>query len=513
MAVRSPASLHSPHVPFAAFDVSWTLAAPPIALLLRDADALAANDVWHAALYCVVVFGVSLVCFACFRLHDGVTGHFSVHDAINIAKLVFSTTLVSSTILFFFTRLDGVPRSTPVIHALVLAAGLVGVRLLHVFIDRSRTTAFVRRYAEAEHVIMVGATRLTSLYIRFLEAYSEQTQDRRRVVGLLDDRPDLAGRAIDGVRVIGTSADLGRIVDEFSIHGIKVDRVVIGGDSGMFADEPLKRIEDVCTRRGLPLDFVPNLVGLQSKIQRRASPKFTPPATATHPAGADYFKVKPFFDVFAAAFLIVALAPVWLTVGLLVLIDGGLPILFWQQRIGRHGQLFMLHKFRTMRPPFDRRGEPLSEDQRQSQVGLALRALRFDELPQLLNVLVTEMSLVGPRPLLPNDQPARPGLRLSVRPGITGWAQVNGGRLLTPDEKEELDDWYIRNASFALDMRIIWKTVLMVFRGDRRSEEALVRARTERTNPTAAGADHGEPPPRTATASAKQPLGGPLLHG
>ena len=83
-----------------------------------------------------------------------------------------------------------------------------------------------------------------------------------------------------------------------------------------------------------------------------------------------------------------------------------------------------------------------------SWIGYLLRKFRLDELPQLLNVLVGDMSLIGPRPLLPHDQPADPTLRLMVRPGITGWAQVNGGKLLTPEEKNALDEWYVRNASF-----------------------------------------------------------------
>src|SRR5439155_10813443 len=93
-----------------------------------------------------------------------------------------------------------------------------------------------------------------------------------------------------------------------------------------------------------------------------------------------------------------------------------------------------------------------------------------------LNVLVGDMSLIGPRPLLPQDQPPDPGLRLTVRPGITGWAQVNGGTSLSPTEKEALDAWYICNASPSLDLRIIGMTLLMLLRGDRRSEKALAQA-------------------------------------
>jgi lipopolysaccharide/colanic/teichoic acid biosynthesis glycosyltransferase len=105
-----------------------------------------------------------------------------------------------------------------------------------------------------------------------------------------------------------------------------------------------------------------------------------------------------------------------------------------------------------------------------SRIGRFLRRTRLDELPQLLNVLAGDMSLIGPRPLLLRDQPRNAAARLAVRPGITGWAQVNGGVLLSPDEKEQLDEWYIRNASPLLDLRIIALTLRMLLRGDRRTE-------------------------------------------
>jgi lipopolysaccharide/colanic/teichoic acid biosynthesis glycosyltransferase len=156
-------------------------------------------------------------------------------------------------------------------------------------------------------------------------------------------------------------------------------------------------------------------------------------------------------------------------------------VLFWQQRVGLGSRAFLLQKFRTLRPPFDWQGREVPPDRRLSWGGRFLRKLKLDELPQLLNVLVGDMSLIGPRPLLPQDQPPNPSVRLMVRPGITGWAQVNGGNLLTPQEKDELDEWYIRNASPWLDLKIIHMTILFLLKGERRSEQALSDARTIRT--------------------------------
>src|SRR5262249_11862579 len=118
-------------------------------------------------------------------------------------------------------------------------------------------------------------------------------------------------------------------------------------------------------------------------------------------------------------------------------------------------------------------GEPNGHGAYNSWIGKFLRRLRLDELPQLFNVLVGEMSLIGPRPLLPQDQPANCNLRLMVRPGITGWAQINGGNLITYGEKGAPDYWYIHTASFWLDLRIAFYTATFLFIGERRFEQAV----------------------------------------
>jgi lipopolysaccharide/colanic/teichoic acid biosynthesis glycosyltransferase len=144
----------------------------------------------------------------------------------------------------------------------------------------------------------------------------------------------------------------------------------------------------------------------------------------------------------------------------------GVPILFWQQRPGLGGRPFRLYKFRTMRAAHDSEGRRLSESERTSRIGNALRRLRFDELPQLYNILRGEMSFVGPRPLLPRDQSAATQARLLVRPGLTGWAQVVGGRNIEPVEKAALDVWYVCHASLALDVEIALRTIPLVLTGE-----------------------------------------------
>ena len=159
----------------------------------------------------------------------------------------------------------------------------------------------------------------------------------------------------------------------------------------------------------------------------------------------------------------------------IVLLDVGSPIFFWQRRVGINGQGFHVHKFRTLKPTYDDQGQIFSTIDRVSWAGALLRKFRLDELPQLLNVLVGDMSLIGPRPLLPHDQPSDATARLMVRPGITGWAQVNGGKSITPGEKNALDEWYVRNASFWLDLKIIGKTALFMLSGESSHTEPKTR--------------------------------------
>ena len=470
--VRSPSSRGKFRFRLSVFDVFWALASPLLALFFREAYILSTDGIWSTLLYCFVTFTCSLIAFVAFRIQDGMSRYFSVHDAIQIVKAVAAAELMGGIILFSITRLEGIPRGAPVLHALLLAAGLVAART---FVRMSKTEWRSTPAAvpvATEHVIMIGSTPLTSLYIKFLEAYSSH---RYKVIAVLDPNPLQLGRAIAGVRIVGPPEHLQLVMDEFVEHGILVNRVVVGGEADLLSEDSLVELQSACDRRAIRLDFVPRLIGLNEfpPIQPETIPDNRKTPVQTFPV-PKYFKVKRVIDFFAASVIVLFLLPVLLVVTGLVFIDVGSPVLFWQQRLGLGGRAFLLQKFRTLRPPFDWRGKQTSPEERLSWIGKLLRNLRLDELPQLLNVLVGDMSLIGPRPLLPHDQPQNPSTRLMVRPGITGWAQVNGGTLLTAEEKDDLDEWYIRNASLLLDLRIMAMTFQFVFRNHRAPEQELV---------------------------------------
>ncbi|WP_445001019.1 sugar transferase [Halomonas mongoliensis] len=181
---------------------------------------------------------------------------------------------------------------------------------------------------------------------------------------------------------------------------------------------------------------------------------------------------KRLFDLLVSLAALVVLSPLMAGVALLIRLSMGPGVLFRQQRPGWHGQPFMMIKFRTMRHGRDARddqGALLPDEARLTALGKWLRATSLDELPELWNVLRGDMSLVGPRPLLMKYLPLytpEQFRRHEVRPGVTGWAQVNGRNALDWDDKFRLDVWYVDNRSFWLDLRILWMTLWKVVRRD-----------------------------------------------
>ncbi len=177
--------------------------------------------------------------------------------------------------------------------------------------------------------------------------------------------------------------------------------------------------------------------------------------------------MKRLFDIFGAAIGLVLLSPVLAGVAFLIWRRMGVPVLFRQTRPGLHGKPFEMVKFRTMRDAVDAEGNPLPDAERLTRLGRFLRSSSLDELPELWNVLKGEMSLVGPRPLLMEYLPLyspEQARRHEVRPGVTGWAQVNGRNAISWDQKFALDVWYVDNQSLRLDLKIIWLTIRKVFK-------------------------------------------------
>lgn len=180
------------------------------------------------------------------------------------------------------------------------------------------------------------------------------------------------------------------------------------------------------------------------------------------------------FNILISLTGLVVAAPVIAVICVLVWRDVGWPIFFRQRRPGRHGVPFDLFKFRCMREAYDEQGRPLPDEERLTRFGRFLRSTSLDELPELWNVLKGDMHLVGPRPLLMAYLPlytAEQARRHDVRPGLTGWAQINGRNAISWEEKFRLDVWYVDNRSLWLDLKILALTVYKVLRAEGISQE------------------------------------------
>ena len=175
--------------------------------------------------------------------------------------------------------------------------------------------------------------------------------------------------------------------------------------------------------------------------------------------------IKRFFDIILSLIALIILSPLLLVVSIMIYFKLGRPILFVQERVGRNNKVFKMYKFRTMKNDRDKNGVLLSDKERLTKFGEKLRSLSIDELPELINILKGDMSIVGPRPLLTQYLPLYSKEQIKrhdVRPGLTGWAQVNGRNSITWTQKFNLDLWYVKNKSLWLDIKIIFLTVKKV---------------------------------------------------
>lgn len=182
-----------------------------------------------------------------------------------------------------------------------------------------------------------------------------------------------------------------------------------------------------------------------------------------------YIKVKCVFDVLFAMASLILLSPVLISIIILLFISNKGKVFFIQQRPGKNGRPFNIIKFKTMNDKTDKNGLLLPDAERLHGIGKLTRKASLDELPQLINVLKGEMSLIGPRPLLMEYLPLysqEQARRHDVRPGITGWAQVNGRNAISWEDKFKLDVWYVDNISLALDLKILWLTLMKVIKSE-----------------------------------------------
>jgi lipopolysaccharide/colanic/teichoic acid biosynthesis glycosyltransferase len=470
MAPFVPASRAKRRYSVAFPEVCCAAAAPWLALALRETRFFEPELIGQASFFCGIAFIIGIAVLFTSNICNIIFLNISILDGISIFRCAFLTSALTTIVAFSITRLDGIPRSVPILTffvfgSLLLMSGLFRGRLKQIAERKHRNV----RSEDVENIIVLGANRTASFYIRIIDTFSAGN-----VMAILDASPSLRNRILNGRRIIGAPEDLFTIIHEYKIHGIEIRRIVVAADRSELSQATWECLQSDAS---IEVEFLTEQHG--GIVQHLADgPAAHPLRTAAFPlkttANADiilaqrrkYWKLKGAIDVSVATLLLVILTPVMATVGLSVRLGIGSPVIFWQRRVGQNGAAFFLFKFRTLLVRGDGRGERPDEPGRISRLGSFLRRTRLDEIPQLLNVLRGDMAIIGPRPLLPIDQPPSVGIRLAVRPGITGWAQVHGGNLITPEEKNALDEYYIRNASFWLDLKILAKTAKVLLTGD-----------------------------------------------
>ena len=419
----------------------------------------------------------------------------SVADHLQVIVLTMLTILLALVLTFALNWLQPVARSLPVLQGGLIVSILIAARGVARFWHTRQIHINGNGSAnEQQHetVLVVGVNSVAEL---FLLSVKEFASSRVQVAGLLAEEPSMRARAIQQKPVLGTVEELHDILLSLEVHGVVVDRIVVAIAADRLRPRSLETLLEVEKSSAIVVQFLSERLGFEDVAQRplvlsgqrrngvpgqRAVARVGGIVDLGHAnsTGNSFRLGKRIVDVLGAAFLAFMLTPVAMLVAFIVASDVGFPVIFWQQRPGLHGRPFKLYKFRTMRAPHDKHQVRILDDQRSSTVGHLLRRTRLDELPQLYNVLVGDMSLIGPRPLLPRDQSPDYAARLSVRPGITGWAQVNGGRIIPTPDKLVLDIWYVQNVSLALDLAIVLRTMKMVLFGDRIDIDAVSQARS-----------------------------------
>ena len=379
-------------------------------------------------------------------------------------------------LMFLWDRLETIPRAVPLIQWLVLVTALCGVRLVYAALVGQRADPGGGGSRGAwEPVLLVGSGEASAAVARLLHATPEIGWTP---VGILDAHLP-QGRMLENVPVLGQPCSLGRVLIGLRLRGMAPGRILLTAPRTTMDAEEIRLLEEEADEARLPITCVPELLrGQADGAAFQADDRERLHDAVARIEYGSYLVGKRFFDIIVSAAVLTLTAPLMAAIALALRPGIGSPVLFHQVRGGRHGRPFVMVKFRTMAETYDTAGALLPDTVRTPQIGRLLRRTRLDELPQFWNVLVGNMSIVGPRPLVAAELALLPdggAERSSIRPGITGWAQVHGGQLLDLPAKVALDVWYARHASPTLDLRILLLTVLMVVRGERPADAALER--------------------------------------
>ena len=244
---------------FSAYDIVWAVAAGPLALVLRDPYYLYSATSYEVVTFSIVALFSTLLALQWFQLSAALTRFFSWSDAIDVMRAAAVSAALSAAIAFVIFRLDGLPRSLPLIHAMVLVIALGAGRGLSRLKSARRAEAGHAAGLARDHVLLVGATRLAWLYARLVD---ELPGSSRRIVGVVDERPRLTGRSIGRYAVVGVPGDLDTLLAEFRVHGVEVNRLVYAIDASALSAASVATMARVCSAQGVAIESVGEQLGV-----------------------------------------------------------------------------------------------------------------------------------------------------------------------------------------------------------------------------------------------------------
>lgn len=459
-------------------DLALIAAATIFALLLRDNFDFSFLRAQSILPYLMATVFAAAIVLSTSGLNRTIWRFSALRDYLRVTIASVTVVLIAVALTAFAQRLGSVPRSLPVIQALLMIMFLVGARVSMRFRHERRQRPEPASHPEinssGETVLLVGLTPITDLFLR---SETEFAPGRLLIAGILGHNERQKGRQLYQYPVLGRPEEISSILAELEVHGVLITRILVMMSFSALSHEAQKALLNVEKGLGIRLELLAERLGFITSDDTASAPTTQSPPfdTDTLEAAArrPYFAAKRLIDVLGALVCAAIALPFIVLLAAAVACSVGLPLLFWQQRPGKGGRPFKLYKFRTMRAALAPDGSRIPDALRLSSIGRFLRRTHLDELPQLYNILVGDMSFVGPRPLLPLDQAPEFAARLLVRPGLTGWAQITGGRELSAHDKAALDVWYVRNASLATDARIILRTLPTIILGERPNRRAV----------------------------------------
>jgi lipopolysaccharide/colanic/teichoic acid biosynthesis glycosyltransferase len=454
------------HVLVIMYDVAIAVLALPLAFMLHEnALLLPARRVDYILSALPLVAIAALAASLLIGSYRAVWRYLGTPEIIRVAQMALAAVLIFQLGQFFVDRLEGMPRAAVPLQFLIMLFLMLASRIFYgELLRRTEGGAGV----PGKPALLIGSGDGAALFIRLRQLSG---QHEFEPVGILCDKV-ATNRSIAGVPVLGDLADFDRVVANLRVQGMPPAVIVITRPHHEIGYTTVNALIEKAAAFGINTAELPDLMRFKGDIRDSLAPPM--PATITV-----YPKLKRVFDILVSAGVLVFTAPLLALAALAVALFIQRPVLFVQVRPGLARRPIRLVKFRTMRDPLDARGNRLTDAERTPLVGRILRRARLDELPQFWNVLIGDMAIIGPRPLLSIDLEAMPDqgeARCRARPGITGWAQVNGGHQLAPEEKLALDRYYIEHASFQLDARIVWRTIMMMLFGEKRDETAITAA-------------------------------------